>query len=71
MNVAKWRDGLYAVDCGTFHGEFTVSNGHLTHLSPCLMHAFDIFARSARFVSPLVNHKQPHLEYAKQDRKTT
>jgi hypothetical protein len=54
MNCARWKDGLYRVECGSFTGEFKISSGHLISLSPCLRHAFDIFARSAQWVAPLV-----------------
>lgn len=51
MNLAKWKDGLYRVECGSFTAGFVISNGHLTKCAPCLMKGFDIFAKHAKLVT--------------------
>jgi hypothetical protein len=50
MNLAKWKDGVYRVECGSFRGDFTISNGHLVKLEPCLRKNFDVFAKHAKLV---------------------
>ena len=50
MNTARWRDGLWRVDCGSFTAGFVISNGRLIRIAPCLRHAFDIFARHAIWI---------------------
>jgi hypothetical protein len=52
MSTAKWRDGLYRVECGTFTAGFVISNGHVVKMAPCLRRAFEIFAPFATWISP-------------------
>ena len=51
MNIAKFKDGLWRVECGTFTAGFVINNGHIVRCSPVLMKNFDNFAKFAIWIS--------------------
>lgn len=51
MNAARFKDGLWRVQCGSFTAGFVISKGHITRMAPCLRRAFDIFAPFAVWIS--------------------